>query len=75
MRLVSLRWYAFTTIVLIGIGAIIVSSGGLAPATPQQTSTVSSVEADAPQSRLLGALLIEQGQASPAWEVYADEAA
>lgn len=75
MRLASLRGYAFTTIILIGIGAVVVSCGGSSPPTPQRVNTASPVSRDAPQSRLIGALLIEQAQASPAWEVYADEAA
>jgi LPS export ABC transporter protein LptC len=75
MRHASLRWYALTTIILIGIGAVVVNSGGSAPPTSQQVNAASPVHADEPQSRLIGAMLIEQAQASPAWEVYADEAA
>ena len=75
MRLASLRWYACTLLILIGIGAIVVSCGGSGPPTPQRVSAPSPVHANEPQSRLSGALLIEQAQASPAWEVYADEAA
>lgn len=74
MRLASLRWYALTTIILIGIGAVVVSSGGLAPPAPQRVNAASPTDADEPQSHLLGAMLIEQAKASPAWEVYADEA-
>ena len=75
MRLASLRWYGLTVIILIGIVAMVVNSGGLAPPTPQKVNPTSSGDADAPQSRLMGAVLIEQAQASPAWEVHADEAA
>ncbi|MDH3599961.1 MAG: LPS export ABC transporter periplasmic protein LptC [Candidatus Tectomicrobia bacterium] len=75
MRLASLCWYALTAIILIGVGAAVVRSGGSAPRTPQQMKAVAPADADEPQSRLIGAMLIEQAQASPAWEVYADEAA
>lgn len=75
MRLVSLRWYVCTTLILIGIGAVVVSCGGSVPPAPQRVSTASPAHADEPQSHLIGALLIEQAQTSSAWEVYADEAA